>query len=286
MIIKYVPDESTRIADLLSGHADIAADLTPESINRVTGSSSDGVISTPGDRVTYMSYNFTGPLANEKVRQAIYYAIDRKTLAKDVYGTYATPATAPVVKGASGYVDEFPLSDFNVQKAKQLMNESGVKGPVDISLHVSQSDLDVAQVIQSQLKNIGIQVKIDVLAQGELLDPKQLNKPQPIMFIFTGLDNPEEDAYRIYAPTFSDESFIKPFGYQPSAEVGNLIQQYLAAPDLAKRTAVSKQILEVTKQQAAVVWLLQPSNIYGVSKQINWQPNGATQIQIQQIQEK
>jgi peptide/nickel transport system substrate-binding protein len=286
VVIKYVPDESTRIADLLSGHASIASDLTPESIDRITSNANSHVVTSPGDRVTYMSYNFNGPLANEKVRQAIYYALDRKTMTADVYGKYATPATAPVAKGASGYVDAFPLSDYNVAKAKKLLAEAGVKAPLSISLHVGQTDLDVAEVIQSQLKQVGIQVHIDVLAQGELLDPKQLNKPEPIMFIFTGLDNPEEDAYRIYAPTFSSESFIKPFGYKPSAQVAQLVQQYLAAPNLTERTQVSKQILDITKQQAAVVWLLQPANIYGVSNDIEWHVDGATQIHIQQIQEK
>lgn len=282
--IEYVPNESTRIADLLSGRADIAEDISRNSIQQIKSHAGYHVASGAGVEVTYLTYDFKPPFNNKLVREAIYDAIDRKTLTSDLYGQYATPATSPVVPGSAGYVDANPLTDFNLTKAKQLMAQSGVKTPLSLNLNVSQDNLEAAEVIQSELKPIGINAQIKVVNTSQLFDPTTYqNNTAGSMILFTGLNDPQRDIYRILEPMFASNSFLDQFGYQPLQGIDGLIQKYVSSPNDKERQSVSKQILSVTKEDASITWLFQPDNIYGVSNTIHWTPGNSGGIDISQI---
>jgi peptide/nickel transport system substrate-binding protein len=287
VVIKYVADESTRIAELLSGKADIASDIPSASIDRIKGQKDFHVVSEPGVRVTWLSYNFKAPFDNSKVRQAIYYAIDRKGLANNLYGDFALPATAPVIKGGAGYVEAYPLSDFNVDKAKKLIAESGVQTPVSIDLDARKMDLDIAQIVQGQLKQIGIDVKINTIDSGTFFDPARYEQRKGgSILLSTSFDNPEKESYRLFGTAYSANSFFKRYGYKPLSEVDNLIKQYAAEPKAENRVALSKKILDLSKEDASVLWLMHSSNIYGLSNSIRWTPDGTGRIDIHQIKVK
>ncbi|TDF98735.1 ABC transporter substrate-binding protein [Paenibacillus piri] len=285
--IKNVADEATRMAELLSGNADIASDLSATSIKRIQGQSGYQVVSEPGFRVTWQSYFFKAPFDNAKVREALYYGIDRAALAKNMFGEFASPAVAPVTKSGSGFVEAYPLGDYNPEKAKALLAESGVKTPLSVGLDVTQRDIDTAQVLQAQLKKIGIETKINLMEIGPLLDPKRYDQSTAgSILLFSGYDNPDRELYRILVAAFSQKSIYKTFGYQLDTQVEQWIKDYAAESDEKKRLELSKQILDKTKQGSPVNWLMFPPNIYGMSGNIDWKPDGTGRIDIHRIKVK
>ncbi|UUZ93943.1 ABC transporter substrate-binding protein [Paenibacillus sp. P25] len=287
VVIKNVADESTRIAELLSGKADIVSDVSPASLDRIKGQKGFQTVSEPGVRVTWLSYQFKAPFDNKKVRQAIYKAVDRKGLAQNMFGEFASPATAPVIKSGAGYVEAYPLTDFNLDEAKKLMEESGVQTPVTIDLDARKVDLDIAQIVQAQLKKMGIETKINTIDAGTFFDPKRLDeRKNGSILLSTSFDNPEKESYRLFGTAYSAESFYKRYGYQPSPEADALIKQYVAEPKAENRTELSKKILQLSKEDASVLWLMHPSNIYGLSDAIDWKPDGTGRIEIRSIKVK
>src|SRR5207249_797540 len=121
------------------------------------------------------------PLNNPLVRQAIYYAIDRKALADGLFAKYAIPAVSPAAMTTAGSVATFPVEDFNRDKAKQLLQQAGVAPGVKIDLDVLDAYQDVAQVIQAQLKEVGLNVNVNV-AQNPITDAKRVQaKANPTM---------------------------------------------------------------------------------------------------------
>ncbi len=112
--------------------------------------------------------NDVPPLDNVKVRQAINYAINRNALLRVWGGPSQGSVTDQVLPPTmSGWKDAdiYPMGG-DPEKAKQLLAESGVKLPVDITLY-SNSDQagykEVAQAIQAQLKEVGINVKVETV---------------------------------------------------------------------------------------------------------------------------
>lgn len=287
VVIKNVADESTRIAELLSGKADIASDVSPASLDRIKGQKGFQTVSEPGVRVTWLSYNFKAPFDNQKVRQAIYYAMDRKGLAQNLYGDFASPATAPVIKCGAGYTEAYPLSDFNLDQAKKLIAESGVQTPVAIDLDARKVDLDIAQIVQAQLKKIGIEAKINTIDAGTFFDPKRFEERKSgSILLSTSFDNPEKESYRLFGTAYAADSFYKRYGYKPLPAADELIKQYVGEPKAENRVELSKKILQLSKEDASVLWLMHPSNIYGLSDAIDWKPDGTGRIEIRQIKVK
>jgi peptide/nickel transport system substrate-binding protein len=114
---------------------------------------------------SYLAINTSRPnYDNVKVRQAISYAIDRPTLIQQGGPRTGTPADQYLPPRMPGYKDVqiYPLDAPDVATAKKLMTESGVKTPINAVLYTATSSPgpEVAQVLQQNLKQIGINVQI------------------------------------------------------------------------------------------------------------------------------
>jgi peptide/nickel transport system substrate-binding protein len=97
---------------------------------------------------------FTDPT----VRQAVYYAIDRKTIAEKVLNRCDYDGQL-VRKGQSGYVDNYDPFPYNPDKAKQLL--AGRTPTFELLLATTQpEETNLAQVAQQQLAAVGITAKI------------------------------------------------------------------------------------------------------------------------------
>ena len=69
------------------------------------------------------------------------------------------------VPGAIGYDTSVPAYTYDLDKAKQLFAESGVKPGTEIRLtaHNREQDVQQAQLIQAMLDKIGIKVNLDIV---------------------------------------------------------------------------------------------------------------------------
>ncbi len=106
------------------------------------------------------------PFANKKVREAVEYAIDRKAIADALGYGFQEPVSQPTHKGTAGYNPDYPERAYNVATAKQLMAEAGFAGGFKTKLMVFQGGENAGAIIQNFLKEIGIDVEIDVADVG------------------------------------------------------------------------------------------------------------------------
>jgi ABC-type transport system substrate-binding protein len=102
---------------------------------------------------------------NLKLRQAINYAIDRDAMAKALGAGLGIPLPYELVPGSIGYDTSAPAYDYNPDKAKQLLAESGVTLPLEVRLtaHNREADQQQAQFIQAMLEKVGIKINLDIV---------------------------------------------------------------------------------------------------------------------------
>ncbi len=116
--------------------------------------------------MTYMWMNTdVAPFDNVKVRQAANYAIDRNQIVKVVGGPTAAKATDQILPpGLAGHSPTIYPNTPDLAKAKELIKESGLSTPINTTLDVGTASglPQVAQVIQADLKQIGINLKLNV----------------------------------------------------------------------------------------------------------------------------
>ncbi|MFX0548598.1 ABC transporter substrate-binding protein [Hathewaya histolytica] len=118
----------------------------------------------------YLIFNMSSPnLKKKEVRQAISYALNKDELIKSDAGTSDLNKKAYSVFAPTTmyYTDKVDRYDYNIDKAKEILNKSGAK---DITLKFlysssKESEKKMAQVIQEQLSKIGI--KVDLVGTDE-----------------------------------------------------------------------------------------------------------------------
>lgn len=107
--------------------------------------------------------NADSPWANMKFREAVEYGIDKEAIVNTFgYGILQAPYQM-MPPDSLAFNPNFTLGrKYDPQKAKQLLQESGLTLPIQTTLIVSQPDLkDTALAMQDTLGNIGIKIKLD-----------------------------------------------------------------------------------------------------------------------------
>lgn len=134
VIVRPIADSTARLQALQSGEIDAMNLLAPQDVPAVTGNSSLKVLSRPAFNIGYVGMNQKiAPLNNLKVRQAVAYGLDRKSVIGAFYGgrgQVANQFLPPLVEGyAKKGVPEYP---YNPDKAKALLREAGLTLPVTL----------------------------------------------------------------------------------------------------------------------------------------------------------
>ncbi|WP_067179523.1 ABC transporter substrate-binding protein [Microtetraspora niveoalba] len=167
LTVDIVPQDSTRMAALREGSAQIANFNNADAIDLLADSPKTKVFAQKQSDYFYLLVNSRrpgSPLADEKVRFAINAAIDRRALVDVALGGESAPTAAAPSNLPGGCAPaELPSAKAGPGKAAGLLAESGAKN-VSLNLLIDNSEpvlAQLAQVIQQQLAQIGVTVKIE-----------------------------------------------------------------------------------------------------------------------------
>lgn len=168
--IKYltfniIGDSSTALVSLETGHSDFIVNVSEANLAIVEKSDILDYKTAPSHTTSTVVFNIrTGLLENQKLRQAIAHAIDRESINIIAYEETGTLATGsyPDFLGYSG--KDFSY-EYDLEKAKQLMAEAGYPdGGLELTIKTADYYGDVIpQIIQEDLREIGIDLKIEML---------------------------------------------------------------------------------------------------------------------------
>lgn len=257
--IKIIKDPSSQRMALEKGDVDIAENIPVDQLKELKKNLDLVVFDTPSLMVDYIYLNTQKPtLNNPKVRQAISYAIDYQGIISSVWQGNATQMRGPIPKGLWGYQSDLFQYTKNVEKAKSLLQEAGVK---DLSLNLMYSDRkpwweQEAQIIQNNLSEIGIKVnlqKIAYAAQREKIDKGDFD-------LTMGVWSPDyADPYMFMNYWFDSKNFglAGNRAFYKNDKVDQLVRQAASVNDQAQRTDLYKQAQEIIMQDAPYVFLVQ-----------------------------
>jgi peptide/nickel transport system substrate-binding protein len=119
------------------------------------------------------------PFANVKVRQAMSYALDTRKITESFGLGYYKWQNQWAIPDSWGYSPEVVGYPYNPTKAKQLLTEAGYPNGFDTTMHfynTSQIQVDQSTAIQSYLKAVGINCKLDPLQRAGFTDMAGLGK--------------------------------------------------------------------------------------------------------------
>ena len=164
-------ESSVRAAMITSGEADLAMGLSPDD------NIGDLGVDYPNNETVALRLDANeAPLNDIRVRQAINYAIDKEGIVNSLYQGKHQVAAQLVPEGIVGHNDTLKGWPFDLDKAKSLVavaKAGGVDTSAQISLVVRNAQFpkitELAQVLQEQLSQAGLNVKLKMLETSQHL---------------------------------------------------------------------------------------------------------------------
>lgn len=165
-------EASSRVIALQNGEIDVCVDPPINELQYLEEDENINVTEQAGTRLFYFGFNTSKePWNNETLRQAVACAIDRDAVMQAaVYGK-GTPQTTILNRGLWGFYDDMDGFDYDLNRAKELMADAGYPdGGISTTLTIANSSpyINIAQVVQANLKEIGIDVEISQMEDATL----------------------------------------------------------------------------------------------------------------------
>jgi peptide/nickel transport system substrate-binding protein len=264
LVFKAVPDESTRLAMLKRGEADIAYSIR--------GALAEELRRTPGLTLkpNYPPGTFwlvfpeqwgdpKSPWADRRVRLAASLALDRQAINQaETLGL--SKITGSIVPHTFDFYWPAPIPAYDPQKAKQLLAEAGYPNGFDAGdYYCDASYANLAEAVVNYFKAAGIRVQLRPLERAAFILQNSQKKLKNIIQTATGAFG--NAATRVDAFVAAGGTFT--YGSYPDIE--GLIREQASELDPKKREAILHKIQQLIHEKAMVVpiWELAFINGHG-----------------------
>jgi peptide/nickel transport system substrate-binding protein len=255
VIIKNIPDAEQRVQLLQNGELDVIMGVPPRLLSTLEDDPNVTVYRAPSSSVNYLYMNRAfAPLDNKLVRQAISWAVPYDAILSNVLYGYAQPAGTLVTSPMETYQgDAAGVYSFDLDKAREAFEASGVE-PFSIELGVQQSqtqDQQAAVLIQDNLRQIGIDLEINILPDGDF-QSRRNNREMPMSFHdwYSWGDDP------FYQMTFLGGcgSFVN-FADGCNERLDEIMSEGKFETDPARREELSLEAQQIMVDEASRVYL-------------------------------
>jgi ABC-type transport system substrate-binding protein len=275
IIIRPVPEPGARAIALEAGDVQLADLLSPEEMPRLQRNRNLALSTRPTVRqLTIGLHNMKKPFDDIRVRQALNYAIDRAAIAKGVYQGLADPISGAIPPLASGFaqVESF---DYNPGRARELLTQAGYANGFSATLVGTKGpyfkDTELVQVIQLQLKQIGVDVKIQTVEWARYLELVAMPPDRsPLEMWLDGWSG--ERATEILQLRFGCDSFrprgVNLHGYC-NRDLDALVSEAARTLEDSKRNQFLRLAQVLIRRDAPSIWGFATKSTIGMSRKLH-----------------
>ncbi|MEZ4559305.1 MAG: ABC transporter substrate-binding protein [Caldilineaceae bacterium] len=257
LIFRWSAESAQRLVELQAGTVDGIDNPGPDDFEAIEADENLQLALRNGTNIFYLGMNNTyPPFDNERVRQAFAMAIDRQRLVDNFYPPGSSVATQFMPPSIFGYSEGQTWYDYDPEMAKQILEEEGVLP--DFNTTITYRDVVrgylpnpgvVAQDIQAQLAEIGVNAEIVVMESGSFLDAADRGELDGFHMLGWGADYPDATNFLDFhfGPGSSDQ-----FG-EGFPDIWDALKEGATKADPADRQPFYDQANELIKQHVPMI---------------------------------
>lgn len=271
VVFKVVPEETTRISMIETGEAHIAEPLSVPMMDTVEASQLTEIYRSEGFGTEFIGYNvLKKPFDDVRVRKAIAHAVEMDSIINGVYNNVGKIAHSLLGSKVFGYHPGMKAYENNLNEAKKLLAEAGYPDGFETTITTmdSKERINMAEVLQSQLKGIGIKLNIQVLEYGTFLE--QGNKGEFEMFISSwrnATGDADYNQYNLFHSSFHGAAGN--YFFYSNKEVDRLIESARSEKDQEKRIELYAKAQELEMEDAVYIPVRVIENLAAVSENVD-----------------
>jgi peptide/nickel transport system substrate-binding protein len=287
-VFKIIPDQSVQFLELLNQSID-SMNLTPDqAISKNKKFVNYNFFEYPSFSYTYLGFNLQNPLFKDvKVRRAIAHAINKTEIIKGVLLDKGKVATGPFVPQSWAYNDEVVDYEYNPELAKKMLSACGWQdldqdGILEKKVSIGQKEKVLkfsftlitnqgnksrqlaAEIIQQQLKKVGIKVDIQTIEWSVFIN-NYINTRNFEAVILGWNISVDPDQYLIWHSGQTKPGQYNFVSYS-NKEVDKLLDQGRQEFDFKKRKEIYKKVHKLIHQDVPYIFLYYPNSLPVVHK--------------------
>lgn len=263
LVYRPFVDDNARVANLKSGDVDII-NIVP--LPQVKGLATEA--SQPGARfrlIEHGAFAWQGiwpnvtrpPFDNKLLRQAFNATIDRNAIANVVLQGAAYPAYSFFPNGTPAYDPTWKIPPRSIPLAKEKLQAAGRPNGFEVTLLSTPGEVNqsIAQAVQSMAGEAGIQVKIQLIEFGQMLQVTDHLQHQAALLGWSGRPDPDFDIYPFVTQSgigsFNDSGYTNP-------KVQELLDAARLLNDMSQRRRAYSEVTKILADDLPYFWLYFP----------------------------
>ncbi len=258
---RIISDISAQEVALMNGEINLMELSSAPAVAKYSEDPNYTVVMYPEGRVNYLAvYKFCETVQDPKVVEAVFAALDAQEIIDGAYGEgMAVPANTVLSNMTTFYDESVEGYSQDIEKAKQLAAETGIEGST-MTLYFNSERAymkESAQVIQQQLKNVGINLEVIPLESTGFFE-KVFGTDGDYEFYLNGyaaVGDPDTVVAGMYDGTWGVNLAV-------SDELLGLWQEARSVFTEDERAAIYKEIQEKTKEEMSCYPIAYPNYVF------------------------
>lgn len=261
VVFDYIPDNQAALNAALAGEVDV---VTGFDANLEEQIEADGAftltLGASTDKGTLAFNQKSGPLADQRVRQAIRQAIDHEAFVEALAS--GETLYGPIPSLDPGYEDLSDVAPFDPEAATALLEEAGAE---DLTLTLTIPNFyptTIPQILVSNLNDVGITLEVDSVDFSTWLNDVYINQDYDLSFV-------------LHTEARDFENWANPDYYftYDNAEVQRLYEESVEATDPDEAAALLAEAARIVSEDAAGDWLYNGASVVAVGANITGMPS-------------
>jgi len=269
LILRPISDPATRVAELKTGGVQIIQEPPLGQVKDLQTDPNTELKLLKGGRLIIHPFNTTEPPFDDvRVRRAANYAVDRASILKTVLEGYGQLLQGPFTSAWPGFDPKLQPYPYNPARAKQLLAEAGYANGIETTFSITSGaflkDRDIAEVMASQLAEVGIKVRLVPTERAKLQTTWLAGEFKGITSVAWGT---AADPDAMLGWTLYERK-----GHKPDDKLNGLIDKSRKTVDPTQRAAVLKELGHYVHDQAYWLFMHAQDEFYAKRKDVPWEP--------------
>lgn len=261
VVFDYIPDNQAALNAALAGEVDAVTGFDANLKEQIEATGDFALVTGQSTDKGTLAFNQTsGPLADQRVRQAIRQAIDHDAFVEALAAGETLYGPIPALD--PGYEDLSDIAPYDPEAARALLAEAGAE---DITLELTIPSFyptTIPQILVSDLNEVGITLTVNSVDFPTWINDVYVNKDYDLSFV-------------LHTEARDFENWANPDYYftYDNPEVQDLYAQSLAATDEAEAADLLAEAARIVSEDAAGDWLYNGASVVAVGTNITGMPS-------------